>query len=1397
MRGGRGGRGGSRSNTGPTSVVPHDIASLKLEEWLTLQDRLLADERAEEVSAAVALLSTGRTSDLEARGVVLPRLIVASVTTGLFGRCVVRLADRFERSLPSHRFTPGDIVGLRVAGKGSSSGGVGVGGAMALTVGGDARSSYDASGVVTMTDDGSVSVALDEEGGKKKGRGESDLADGGNGVEFGDKIRLDRLADDVTYKRLREVVAAVRRARSGPAQRLLNLLFQGAPPTNVVQTTDGGTWATPHFLDTIPPIPILRSQNNLPVVPSSTLPPPNPLGWTPFHTDLNDSQRDAISAALRASDLCLIHGPPGTGKTTTVVEYIRQEVVRGRRVLATAPSNVAVDNLLARLVQSSGSSSLRVIRLGHPARVSPALLTYTLDAALASSPGASLVADAKRDLAAAGAEYKKTKDKARKRELRADENALRKEIRVREQRLLVDAIRRADVVLTTVTGAATKALLRAAEAGVGATPGAPPPLLFDVCVIDEAAQALEAAALIPLLLAPRLIAAGDHLQLSPTVTSKTAAAAGLGFTLAERIVRLWGDGTGTTTATTSSTTTGGTKPLCPYIPRTPPVHMLTEQYRMHATISDWASNALYGGRLKPSPRVATHLLSHLPHTHFPPLQNAEGDAGIVCVPASALREARNAAVTGARESLADADSSGSARQLLDAATAAALLAAHVRDAGSDVDDIEIDTDALNAPLLLIDTAGCSLWEEEESVETHGGGGGGGGSRSNAGEADVVVKHVWALINGCGLKPSDVGVLTPYNAQATLLRALLGAALPAGVIVSTVDGFQGQEVEALVISCVRSNSDAVVGFLSDARRMNVAVTRARRHCAIICDSDTLGSDAFLQGLIDHASTHGEVRMASIYRDGPGRGNGGGAPPPPPPSSSRRQTAKKGALVTSAADSRLLPRYGPDAPLSVTATAWLAVARSQLKAFTRACDCIDVERPSGVSAIRAIAIPGRDVAPFSEVIVDIDTMTRIPRLSFPPGALSPLQRALFHRASDALGLPHVSTGEGLLRILSVEYVPPIERERRRVAFIAGGGGHNTTTAPSLAVTSSDDTGNEITTAPDIHWTRLLAGLDLGGGEEEEEDEEIEKGTFVGMPTELSTAPPTLSSPSSVQSLEFAPPSNIIISTITTVLPPAQSLTPPSNNIIPPSTTVVSPAQSTKGKKLGTAPPLTSSATSSSSLLMASLHAERSSRLASIIPPPSPLSVDEMEAAAALLNVSSKKSVKKQAKNKRCEEAEEAEKFIPPRDADGAKREFGVRVEPLKALDKSLAKGGGKKGNGKTVAAAADDDDDDMALLDAIVAAAGSCPVIHCSKSTKTTGATCAHCRLRFCYDHGMPEVHGCGNDARSGARKAWLEGGGAAAHSGGQAKPKNRDVLKRELDKKIDSTAAEAKGSGMKR
>jgi ATP-dependent RNA/DNA helicase IGHMBP2 len=183
----------------------------------------------------------------------------------------------------------------------------------------------------------------------------------------------------------------------------------------------------------------------------------------------------------------------------------------------------------------------------------------------------------------------------------------------------------------------------------------------------------------------------------------------------------------------------------------------------------------------------------------------------------------------------------------------ALTSAAVASGGglTDSGDVELDTAALGAAMLLVDTAGCGLEEVTDA---------GSESRANVGEADVVVKHVLALL-AVGVQPAAIAVITPYNAQVGLLKAMLGA-VP-GLEVRSVDGFQGQEKEAIVLSLVRSNVARAAGFLADYRRLNVAVTRARRHVCVVGDSDTVSGDVFVRGLLRYLNAHGEVRSAAEY------------------------------------------------------------------------------------------------------------------------------------------------------------------------------------------------------------------------------------------------------------------------------------------------------------------------------------------------------------------------------------------------------------------------------------------------------------------------------------------------------------------------------------------------------
>ncbi|ETV68628.1 hypothetical protein H257_15438 [Aphanomyces astaci] len=696
---------------------------IPLERWLDKTRKLLQMEREAEISQAKL---ENDTLPATSNPNVLLRLFMTSASTGLFGRTVLVLKHNHGREFGAHHFSVGDLVSMCIP-------------TASLT---PTNADGFPKGIVTKVDDNSISVAFE------------DLEDSDG--YHNEPIRLDRLVNDATYRKLNDALDELAKFSDGPAQHIVNVIFHGAAPTS----------------------------NPLPAILDVTNPP----------SSMNASQVDAIQFALASKDVALIHGPPGTGKTTTLVEFIRQCVRTYKmKVLVCAPSNVAVDNILAKMAAAESAkrrkAGLRMTRVGHPARLLPAVLKYCLDAKIAAAEGTQIIADIRKELGTLKA------TKATFQNVRQERKALRKEIREREQNVVADIIQHSDVVFATNAGAATKLLRN---------------VVFDVVVIDEAAQALEASCWIPLLRARRCVLAGDHHQLPPTIQSESAKRQGLGLTLFDRVTQM-------------------EHSKCV-------VRMLSTQYRMHRAISDWSSKAMYASQLASCDSVASRKLSHLPHVTIP----------------------------------------------------------H-------------DNDALDATLLLIDTAGCGL--DEESDE----GGGGvqtllGASKSNPGEAQVVAQHVTALL-ATGLKPSEVAVITPYNGQVGVLRRLLHPVHPT-LEIRSVDGFQGCEKEAVVMSLVRSNCKNAVGFLADDRRMNVAVTRAKRHVALIGDTDTLGNHPFLKTLIDHFELHGECQSAQEYADITVEGDWAEVETPvvattkpakatssqPKPQKKQGQTVKKGAGKT---------------------------------------------------------------------------------------------------------------------------------------------------------------------------------------------------------------------------------------------------------------------------------------------------------------------------------------------------------------------------------------------------------------------------------------------------------------------------------------------------------------------
>lgn len=529
-------------------------------------------------------------------------------------------------------------------------------------------------GVFVRTRDDTVIVALDDDD-----------------ADVPPLVRLDQIVTDVTFRRLDAALRELQRDKKGDAARFLDVLFGERDPE------------------------------------FATAPATEAIAW--FEPALDESQRQAVAHALRAEHIALIHGPPGTGKTTAVVELIRQAVGRGERVLACAPSNVAVDNLAERLLRAG----LRIVRLGHPARVNAAVRDVSLASLVAEAPEQRLLRDVKREVDQGLRKVHRAKSRQDRHAARNEVKALRAELRQLEGAVTKGLVDGAEVVLATTVGAASELLAERP---------------FDRVVIDEAAQALEAGCWIPLFRGKRAVLAGDHRQLPPTIQSAEASKGGLAHTLFERLM-----------ASPHGAAIG---------------RLLTVQYRMHERIMGWSNARLYDGKIAAADAVRSHLLTDLPDV--------------------------------------------------------------------------VANDWTTEPLCFVDTAGCGHDETAGDDE---------GSKSNLGEAELVVRIVQEL-REASVPANAIAVITPYNAQVQLLRSRLGG--EADLEIGTVDGLQGREKEAVVVSLVRSNEQGEVGFLAELRRLNVALTRARRHLTVIGDSATLAHDRDLCGLVEHLQQHARYRSA---------------------------------------------------------------------------------------------------------------------------------------------------------------------------------------------------------------------------------------------------------------------------------------------------------------------------------------------------------------------------------------------------------------------------------------------------------------------------------------------------------------------------------------------------------
>lgn len=450
---------------------------------------------------------------------------------------------------------------------------------------------------------------------------------------------------------------------------------------------------------------------------------------------LNDSQQKAVQKVLCAREVAIVHGPPGTGKTTTLVEAIGETLRREAQVMVCAQSNAAVDWISEQLL----ARGISVLRVGNPMRVSDNLLAATYERRYEAHPDYTelwAIRKAIRDAVArlsgnrlSGSERSSLGNHLSKLRNRAVEL----EIRIDEELFATSR-----VIACTLIGTASRVLERKHY-----------PTLF----IDEAAQAFEGACWAAIRHADRVIFAGDHKQLPPTIKCKEAEKSGLSRTLMEVVAQ--------------------SKPSC--------VELLTMQYRMHRDIMQFSSDWFYHGRLVAAPECADRTI----------------------VP-------------------------------------------------------------IDPPLIWIDTANLGYEEEQHTLSQ---------SRLNTNEGILLVETLKLYINQIGkerllAERVDFGIISPYKSQVQLLRRLIRQEKELKqffpyISVNTVDGFQGQERDVILISMVRGNDEGRIGFLNDLRRMNVAITRARMKLIILGDTSTLSKTRFYRKLIEHVTNNG--RMLIIPAD----------------------------------------------------------------------------------------------------------------------------------------------------------------------------------------------------------------------------------------------------------------------------------------------------------------------------------------------------------------------------------------------------------------------------------------------------------------------------------------------------------------------------------------------------
>ena len=478
---------------------------------------------------------------------------------------------------------------------------------------------------------------------------------------------------------------------------------------------------------------------------------------------LNPTQERAVNEVLWAKDVAIVHGPPGTGKTTTLVEAINETLMRESQVLVCAQSNMAVDWISEKLVDRG----VNVLRIGNPTRVNDKMLGFTYERRFESHPDYPQLWAIRKAIRELRKNRKKGSENYHQKMDRLKSRAAEIEIRINSE-----LFGEARVIACTLVGSAHRLLEG---------------MKFGTLFIDEAAQALEAACWIPMKRASRVILAGDHCQLPPTVKSIAALRAGLGKTLMERIAE--------------------NKPEV--------VTLLKIQYRMNDDIMRFSSDWFYGGKVESAPQIKYRSVLDYDHP-------------ITWIDTS--NEENQITIEGedAPEDSASTSSSASS------SNSSSTSAAHQNSASAVNQNSDLN------------------FKEQFVGESFG--------RINKAEAELTLLTLAEYFTKIGkqrvLSESiDVGIISPYRAQVQYLKKLIKKyeffkPYRRLISVNTVDGFQGQERDVILISLVRSNDEGQIGFLKDLRRMNVAMTRARMKLIILGNKDTMTQHPFYKKLWEY-------------------------------------------------------------------------------------------------------------------------------------------------------------------------------------------------------------------------------------------------------------------------------------------------------------------------------------------------------------------------------------------------------------------------------------------------------------------------------------------------------------------------------------------------------------------